>query len=228
MFPVNLNSLFFAFQFTFRQIDTESKEATAVLQIIHTSLTEVNQACGQVRVILEKCRELYQQLAKIVPESQYYRFYDHWSWTTQRVVSVIALVIYLEAGFLVTRDTCAEILGLKSDASQSGFHLDLENYLMGVLLMTDDLSRFAVNSASMGDYGRVQSLQNFIGNINSGYRLLNLKNDSLRKKFDSLKYSVKRIEEIVYDLSIRGLLNKPEEMETAAPVVSAQTSMKED
>jgi predicted translin family RNA/ssDNA-binding protein len=132
---------------------------------------------------LEKCRVFYQQLAATIPKSQFYKFSDQWNWTTQRLVSIIALVIYLEAGFLVTRDTAAEILGLKSNQAD-GFHLDIEMYLLGVLQMTDDLSRFAVNSASMGDYARVQSLQAFIGNINSGYRLLNLKNDALRKKFD--------------------------------------------
>ncbi|KAG5674723.1 hypothetical protein PVAND_004675 [Polypedilum vanderplanki] len=205
-------------------IDNESKEAAAVLQVIHTSLTEVNQACLKVRGMLEKCKELYIQLASIVPPNQYYRFSDHWNWTTQRLVSIIALVVYLEAGFLVTRDTCAEILGLKSNPAD-GFHLDIEFYLMGILLMTDDLSRFAVNSASMGDYNRVQNLQNFIGNINSGFRLLNLKNDALRKKFDSLKYSVKRIEEIVYDLAIRNLINKPNEGEQ---MEATSVSMKED
>lgn len=43
-----------------------------------------------------------------------------------------------------------------------------------------------------------------------GFRLLNLKNDSLRKRFDALKYDVKKIEEVVYDLSIRGLRNRAE------------------
>jgi Translin family len=38
--------------------------------------------------------------------------------------------------------------------------------------------------------------------------MLNLKNDTLRKKFDSIKYDLKKVEEVVYDLSIRGL-NKP-------------------
>ena len=40
------------------------------------------------------------------------------------------------------------------------------------------------------------------------HRLLNLKNDNLRKKFDGIKYDLKKVEEVVYDLSIRGL-NKP-------------------
>ena len=44
------------------------------------------------------------------------------------------------------------------------------------------------------------------------FRLLNLKNDGLRKKFDGIKYDLKKVEEVVYDLSIRGL-NKAVEAE---------------
>ena len=40
----------------------------------------------------------------------------------------------------------------------------------------------------------------------TGFRLLNLKNYGLRKKFDSLKYDMKKVEEVVYDLSIRNLI----------------------
>ena len=32
-----------------------------------------------------------------------------------------------------------------------------------------------------------------------------MKNDTLRKKFDGIKYDLKTVEEVVYDLSIRGL-----------------------
>lgn len=50
--------------------------------------------------------------------------------------------------------------------------------------------------------------------LSAGFRLLNLKNDVLRKRYDALKYDVKKIEEVVYDLSIRGL--KPSEAEAEA------------
>lgn len=207
----------------FRLIDTESKEATAALQVIHTSLSELGKACLDARACFEKCNKHYQELKAIVPAGQYYRFNDHWNWTTQRLVSLIALVIYLEAGFLVTRDTCAEILGVENQQSK-GFHLDLETYLMGILQMVSELSRFAINSVTLGDYSRVLMLQRFVGDINSGFRLLNLKNDALRKRFDTLKYDVKKIEEIVYDLSIRGLLKAAED----TPAESASVAMKED
>ena len=47
--------------------------------------------------------------------------------------------------------------------------------------------------------------------FNDVFRLLNLKNDNLRKKFDGIKYDLKKVEEVVYDLSIRGL-NKPKQL----------------
>lgn len=59
----------------------------------------------------------------------------------------------------------------------------------------------------MGDYDRPLNISHFIGDLNTGFRLLNMKNDGLRKRFDALKYDVKKIEEVVYDLSIRGLSN---------------------
>ncbi|KAI4467760.1 enhancer of polycomb [Holotrichia oblita] len=88
-----------------------------------------------------------------------------------------------------------------------GFHLDLEDYLMGVLQLTTELSRFAINSVTNGDYDRPLQISRFVAEINAGFRVLNLKNDSLRKRFDVLKYDVKKIEEVVYDLTIRGLKN---------------------
>ncbi|KAL7991803.1 hypothetical protein Chor_016059 [Crotalus horridus] len=88
---------------------------------------------------------------------------------------------------------------------EKGFHLDIEDYLSGVLTLASELSRLAVNSVTAGDYCRPLRISAFINELDSGFRLLNLKNDSLRKRYDGLKYDVKKIEEVVYDLSIRGL-----------------------
>lgn len=66
-------------------------------------------------------------------------------------------------------------------------------------------SRFAVNSVTAADYSRPFRIATFVAELDAGFRLLNLKNDSLRKKFDGLKYDLKKIEEVVYDLTIRGL-----------------------
>lgn len=48
-----------------------------------------------------------------------------------------------------------------------------------------------------GDYSRPLHISTFINELDSGFRLLNLKNDSLRKRYDGLKYDVKKVEEVV-------------------------------
>ena len=41
--------------------------------------------------------------------------------------------------------------------------------------------------------------------VHAAFQVLNLKNDALRKRFDSLKYDVKRAEDVLYDIHLRGL-----------------------
>lgn len=45
--------------------------------------------------------------------------------------------------------------------------------------------------------------------LNRANKQLNLRNDALRRKFDSLKYDLKRCEDVVYDLTLRGLVKAP-------------------
>ncbi|XP_054740979.1 translin [Anastrepha obliqua] len=189
-----------------REIEQLAKESTIQLQVIHSDLSNIDNACKEARKQISACSNIYKQLAELVPMGQYYRYSDHWTFITQRLVFLIAMVVYLEAGFLVNRETVAEMLGLKTNQAH-GFHLDIEDYLMGILQMASELSRFATNSVTMGDYDRPLNISHFMANLNSGFRLLNLKNDGLRKRFDALKYDVKKIEEVVYDITIRGLRN---------------------
>lgn len=64
---------------------------------------------------------------------------------------------------------------------------------------------------------------------------LNFRNDALRRKFDSIKYDLKRCEDVVYDLALRGLIgtggagsssekSQPAAPSTGAAKVQAETS----
>ncbi|KAI5638110.1 translin family domain-containing protein [Phthorimaea operculella] len=194
-----------------KEIDPVSREATTVLQVIHHNEAAIPQACLRARELFEKAKEGYARLREVVSSTDYYKYQDHWRFMTQRYCYLISLTIWLEKGFLVSLDTVAEILGLSAVERKEGFHLDIEDYLVGLLQLCTELSRLAVNSVTRGDYNRPLQISKFVMELNAGFRLLNLKNDHLRKRFDALKYDVKKIEEVVYDLSIRGLLPKPTE-----------------
>eukprot|EP01097_Dermamoeba_algensis_P008727 TRINITY_DN590_c0_g1_i2.p1 TRINITY_DN590_c0_g1~~TRINITY_DN590_c0_g1_i2.p1 ORF type:complete len:115 (-),score=20.05 TRINITY_DN590_c0_g1_i2:83-427(-) len=86
--------------------------------------------------------------------------------------------------------------------------VDLEDYLMGIFNLPSELARFSVNSVIKGEYQQAEIIFQFVSELYTGFRLLNLKNDALRKRFDAVKYDVKKVEEVVYDLTLRGLLKK--------------------
>lgn len=42
-------------------------------------------------------------------------------------------------------------------------------------------------------------------------QLINMKNDFLRKRFDGIKYDVKKVEEVNFEIALRGLDKKRED-----------------
>ena len=69
-------------------------------------------------------------------------------------------------------------------------------------------ARLARNSVTLGDYRRPLLISQFIKDVHAGFQILNLKNDILRKRSDGIKYRVKEVEDVVYDLSLRNLIPK--------------------
>lgn len=192
-------------------LEQTAREILTVLQSVHqpTGFKDIPSKCEKARDLFCTVKLHIADIKTKFPPEQYYRFHEHWRFVLQRLVFLAAFVVYLESDALVTREEVAQFLGIEV-TREKGFHLDVEDYLAGVLILSSELSRLAVNSVTLGDYNRPLRISNFINELDSGFRLLNLKNDPLRKRYDGLKYDVKKIEEVVYDLSIRGLAREPE------------------
>ncbi|XP_040214215.1 translin isoform X2 [Rana temporaria] len=187
-------------------LEQSAREILILLQGVHQKegFKTIPAMSLKVREHFGTVQTQLKELATKFSCEQYYRFHDQWRFVLQRLVFQAAFLVYLESEQLVTREAVCTILGIES-GREKGFHLDIEDYLSGVLNLASELSRLAVNSVTAGDYARPIRIATFINELDFGFRLLNLKNDSLRKRYDGLKYDVKKIEEVVYDLSIRGL-----------------------
>jgi hypothetical protein len=59
---------------------------------------------------------------------------------------------------------------------------------------------------ALNDLSIPSEISSFLNEFYQCSQLLTLKNDGLRRKFDSIKYDVKKVEGVVYDLAVRGLL----------------------
>jgi len=123
--------------------------------------------------------------------------------------SVSSADIQKAGGRLLTIEEVGTLLHVPVNLKdRDEFHLTIEEYLQAMISLIDELARLARNTVTIGDYERAAAIAIFIKNIHAGFQILNLKNDSLRKRSDGIKYRVKEVEDVVYDLSLRGLVNK--------------------
>jgi len=83
--------------------------------------------------------------------------------------------------------------------------LTTEEYLHGLISVVNELPRLSIHVVTLGDYDAPIRIASLVKQVHAAFQILNLKNDLLRKRFDTLKYDVKRAEEVVYDIRLRGL-----------------------
>ncbi len=79
-----------------------------------------------------------------------------------------------------------------------------EDYLMGVCDLTGELMRRAVSLTVKKRFREVEEIKKLVEDIHDEFLKFDLRNGHLRKKSDSIKYNLHKIEDIVYDTHIKG------------------------
>ncbi|MFH2019983.1 MAG: hypothetical protein ABIJ34_01085 [archaeon] len=82
--------------------------------------------------------------------------------------------------------------------------VDIEDYLSGLSDLTGELGRRVIFSVVDEKYGEVLEIKDFVSGIYEEFLKFDFRNGELRKKNDSIKWNLKKIEEVCYDLKIRG------------------------
>eukprot|EP00850_Spirogloea_muscicola_P006322 SM000030S11331 [mRNA] locus=s30:164988:167172:- [translate_table: standard] len=181
---------------------------SALLPVHGAAPPAAAQALERAEAHLPELRGVYAELAAIMADrpGQFYRYHDHWRHQTQTAVFLLAFIGWLRTGSLHSHQELQERLGLTPE-----FPLDLEDYLLGVCSVSNEMPRYVVNQVTAGDYDCPRRVSSFLSELFAAFRLLNLRNDFLRKRFDGLKYDLKRVEEVLYDVKIRGLLEQKDD-----------------
>lgn len=183
--------------------------------------SNVREVCPSVRTELSKLGEPIAAIEAVLPSQSsdgsstkmdsFYRYSDLWSHQRQSVCALAVLLEFLENDRLPDVSTIKKLAG-------ADIVLPLEDFLIGVCNAISDMGRLCMNRVIHNDYDTPARCAIFASHVFDAFKELNFRNDFLRKRFDGLKYDIKRLEEIVYDLSVRGLLSLPK------PVEQNQTS----
>ena len=84
--------------------------------------------------------------------------------------------------------------------------IDSEIYLMALSDFTGELVRKAVFLAGKGEIEKVVKIKELIDEIFGEMIGFDLRNSDLRRKFDAVKYNLKKLEDLVLDLKLKGKL----------------------
>ncbi|KAL2263468.1 hypothetical protein VTK26DRAFT_6675 [Humicola hyalothermophila] len=171
----------------------------------------------QVEGGIKKQIETVGTLSTFASKYPYYKYNHKWTRMVQDAISTVLLCAWLgglsseakpgEVGRLLTLEDVGELFCVPVNLKdRDAFHVTIEEYLLGLISVIEDLGRLAVNSVTLGDNAMAVQISGFIKDLHAGFQVLNLKNDVLRKRVDSIKYSVKKVEDVVYDLSLRNLI----------------------
>lgn len=115
-------------------------------------------------------------------------------------------------GLVITPEEIQRVLSLEK--------LNYNDYLLGLLRLIETVVEYTIDTiilisiSSENSPNKLQNIQYSLSLINlqivtklqNGFQMLDLKNDNIRRKFDGLKYNFKKMNGIVYDLSLRKLI----------------------
>jgi len=163
-----------------------------------------------IRPVFHSCHESTAALAEMVPPDEVWKWKELWTAPLRSAVYSVIFSRFLTDGTLAPLATVAEQLGIEEEWNER-FSLIPEDYLHGVITVINELSRLAVNAVTLGDFEAPLRISVFAKEVFTGFSMLNLKNDLLRRRFDSLKYDIKKVEEVVYDVLFRKLRPPPRE-----------------
>ncbi|THX82595.1 Translin [Aureobasidium pullulans] len=201
-------------------LEKQDRSTQAILSRAHSSSnSELPAVVSSAQESINNEVESIAKLSDAASKYPYYKYNGMWTRHVQDASFSILLCGYLggfsdvgsgsQDGRLLTIEEVGKIMNIPVNVKDRDvFHLTIEEYLQSLISLIDELARLARNSVTQGDYSRPVHIAKFIKHLHAGFQILNLKNDSLRKRSDGIKYRVKEVEDVVYDLSLRGLTPK--------------------
>lgn len=118
--------------------------------------------------------------------------------STDTNISSVAFQEYVEAVSFY------EFVKNKNIPSRADLDVSADDYLSGICDLTGELVRKAVYDVIHKRYDEAGRIKELVNDIYGEFLKLHLRNGELRKKSDSIKWNLKKLEEVMYDISIRG------------------------
>ena len=91
----------------------------------------------------------------------------------------------------------------KKIPTRASLKIDNESYLMGLCDFSGELVRKAVNEVINKNFKKAVEIKNLVEEIYGEFLNFNLRNSELRRKSDQIKWNLKKLEDVVFELKIK-------------------------
>ncbi len=92
----------------------------------------------------------------------------------------------------------------KKIPTRASLKIGNESYLMGLCDLTGELVRKAVNDVIKKNFKQAMKIKDLVDEIYGEFLKFNLRNSELRRKSDQIKWNLKKLEDVVFELKIKG------------------------
>tara|TARA_Y100000310_G_scaffold281722_1_gene302402 strand:- start:38229 stop:38858 length:630 start_codon:yes stop_codon:yes gene_type:complete len=92
----------------------------------------------------------------------------------------------------------------KKMPSKASLKVDNESYLLGLCDLTGELMRKSVNEVIRKNFREAIVIKDLVDEIYGEFLNFNLRNGELRKKSDQIKWNLKKLEDVVFELKLKG------------------------
>jgi predicted translin family RNA/ssDNA-binding protein len=173
----------------FSDFDAESDDLQAKSRdIIHLSKKVIYALHRGEKTSLQEMTKKVQALKKQIKKFPELEFSGSFKVAMQEYVEAAAYFYFMQDKKLVP---------------SSKLGVDNEYYLLGVCDLVGELNRKAVNSAIKGDYKMALLIQRFLSDLYAEFLGFDFRNSELRRKFDTMKYEIKKVEDLVLELKLK-------------------------
>ena len=97
-----------------------------------------------------------------------------------------------------------EFVKNKKIPTKASLGVSAEDYLSGLCDLTGELVRKAIYDVIHRKFDEAERIKELVHDIYGEFLKLHLRNGELRKKSDSIKWNLKKLEEVMYDISMKG------------------------
>ena len=117
---------------------------------------------------------------------------------TDTNINAVAFQEYVEA------ITFYEFVKNNKIPTRASLGVSAEDYLAGLCDLTGELVRKAIYDVIHKKFDEAEKIKELVHDIYGEFLKLHLRNGELRKKSDSIKWNLKKLEEVMYDISMKG------------------------